>query len=102
MGTPGHYAMRNYSCWCDACSRVRGRGHGAESRGAQLRCRRSQLTVWTEDKFTVRPAAGIRVVVTIVLRANRVSELLAKAPSKVKPNVWGRVQVRNLWLTEEE
>jgi len=69
-------------------------------RGAQLRYRRSQLTVWTEDKFTERPAAGI--VVTIVLRANRVSELLAKAPSKVKPNVWGRVQVRNLWLTEEE
>jgi hypothetical protein len=24
---PGHYAMRKYSCWCKACTLVRGRGH---------------------------------------------------------------------------
>jgi len=24
LGTPQHYAMRPYSCWCNACSRVRG------------------------------------------------------------------------------
>ena len=43
--------------------RVRGRGHGAVSRGAFLDvpgCTRSKLTVWKEDKFTVRPASGIK------------------------------------------
>ena len=39
------------------CSRVRGRGHGANSLGASLEvpgCERKKLTSWKEDKFTVR------------------------------------------------
>jgi len=28
LGTPQDYAMRPYSCWCNTCSRVRGRGYG--------------------------------------------------------------------------
>jgi hypothetical protein len=27
LGVPRHYARRSFSCWCTACSRVRGRGH---------------------------------------------------------------------------
>ena len=57
LGTPGHYAMRAYSCWCPACSRLRGRGHGAISLGASLEvpgCERKKLTSWKEDRFTVR------------------------------------------------
>ncbi len=34
LGVPRHYARRSYSCWCQACSRVRGPGHGSNSRGA--------------------------------------------------------------------
>jgi len=49
LGTPQQYAMRAYSCWCNACSRVRGRGYGTamgwwgtlEVSG----CTRSKLTV---------------------------------------------------------
>ena len=52
--------------------------------------------LFTTDKFTARPAAGIKV------RTRRVSQLLAREIQKVKPHVWGWVQGRNLWLTEEE
>jgi len=59
FGTPRHYTMRKYSCWCRACSRVRGRGpgNGTVSRGAYLdvpNCARNKLTVWREDHFTVQ------------------------------------------------
>ena len=90
LGTPGHYAMRAYSCWCPACARVRGRGHGCTSRGAHLEvpgCTRCKLTVWKEDKFTVRPASGIKE------REKRIAETLAKQLPKAKPGVWGCVQV---------
>ena len=53
-------------CWCTACSRVRGRGHGSKSCGPNLMaswlmahglmvegCTRTKLTFWTEDEFTV-------------------------------------------------
>ena len=99
LGTPGHYAMRSYSCWCKACSRVRGRGHGAVSRGPYLDvpgCTRSKLTVWKEDKFTVRPANGQRE------RDKRTAETLKKELPKAKPGKWGCVQARELWSTEEE
>ena len=59
------YAMRKYSCWCLACSCVRGRGpaYGTVSRGSYLdvtNCARKKLTVWKEDQFTVTKEAGIR------------------------------------------
>jgi hypothetical protein len=63
LGTPGHYCIRKYSCWCKACSLVRGRGHGAESGAQSLHvpgCLRSKLTVWKEDQFTVLPGQGIK------------------------------------------
>jgi len=62
LGTPGHYCMRKYSCWCKACSLVRGRGHGCVSRHKFLDvpgCLRSKLTVWKEEQFTVLPFQGI-------------------------------------------
>ena len=39
LGVPSHYARRSFSCWCTACSRVRGRGHGSNSCGPNLRCK---------------------------------------------------------------
>ena len=99
LGTPGHYAMRAYSCWCPACSRVRGRGHGANSLGASLEvpgCERKKLTSWKEDKFTVRPMSGIKE------REKRIKEILNKEIPKAKPGNWACVQARELWSTEEE
>ena len=99
LGTPGHYAMRAYSCWCPACSRVRGRGHGANSLGASLEvpgCERKKLTSWKEDKFTVRPMSGIKE------REKRMKEILNKEIPRAKPGNWACVQARELWSTEEE
>ncbi len=62
LGTPGHYCMRKYNCWCKACSLVCGRGHGCVSRHKFLDvpgCLRSKFTVWKEDQFTVLPFQGI-------------------------------------------
>jgi hypothetical protein len=56
LGVPRHYARRSYSCWCTACSRVRGRGHGSNSCGPNLMvqgCTRTKQTFWTEDEFIV-------------------------------------------------
>ena len=36
LGVPRHYDRRSFSCWCKACSRVRGRGHGWNSCDANL------------------------------------------------------------------
>jgi len=62
--TPRHYAMRKYSCWYRACSRVRGRGpkNGIVSRGTYLdviNCACNNLTAWREDHFTVTKTVGI-------------------------------------------
>jgi len=101
FGTPRHYAMRKYSCWCLACSRVRGRGpaYGTVSRGSYLdvpNCARKKLTVWKEDRFTVTKEAGIEK------RKKRVAEMVAKEVTKAKPGAWGCVQARELWSTEED
>ena len=99
LGTPGHYAMRAYSCWCPACSRVRGRGHGANSLGASLEvpgCDRKKLTSWKQDKFTVRAMSGIKE------REKRMKEILNKEIPRAKPGNWSCVQARELWSTEEE
>ena len=77
----------------------RGRGHGAVSRGAFLDvpgCSRSKLTVWKEDKFTVRPRDGQRE------REKRLTEIRKRELSKAKPGKWGCVQARELWSTKEE
>jgi hypothetical protein len=63
FGTPGHYVMRKYNCWCKSCALVRGRGHGCVSRGRFLDvsgCLCSKVTVWKEDQFTVLPGQGIK------------------------------------------
>ncbi len=86
FGTPGHYAMRLYSCWCKACALVHGRGHGCVSRGRFLDvpgCLRSKLTVWKEDQFTVLPGQGIKN------REARVADWVAKALSLVNTGVRG-------------
>ena len=95
------YAMRKYSCWCLACSCVRGRGpaYGTVSRGSYLdvpNCARKKLTVWKEDRFTVTKEAGIEK------RKKRVAEMVAKEVTKAKPGAWGCVQARELWSTEED
>ena len=84
LGTPGHYCIRKYSCWCKVCSLVRGRGHDCVSRGNLLDvpgCLRSKLTVWKEEQFTVLPGQGIKQ------REKRVAEWVAKALPLAKPGV---------------
>ena len=56
LGMVRHYAKRPFSCWCAACSRVRGRGLGSQSSGPDLLvadCTRVKQTAWEEDQFTV-------------------------------------------------
>jgi hypothetical protein len=63
LGAPRHYVRRSFSCWCTACSRVCGRGHGSNSCGPNLMvegCTRTKQTFWTEDEFTVTTSSGIR------------------------------------------
>ena len=98
LGTPGHYAMRKWSCWCPACSRMRGRGYGAISQSSYLvvpDCQRKKLTIWEEDKFNVKAASGQRE------REKRAAETLKKELPKAKPGKWGCTQVRELWGDEE-
>ena len=76
-----------YSCWCRACSRVRGRGpgNGTVSRSTYLdvpNCARNKLTVWREDHFTVTKAAGIEE------RKKRVAEMIDKELTKAKTGAW--------------
>ena len=97
----GVYAMREWSCWCPACSCVRGRGRelGTESEGRLLRvpsCTHSKLTVWREDQFTVTPKAGY------ANRKKRLAELWAQLEPKISPGKYGCVQVRELWGESEE
>ena len=99
LGVPKHYARRSYSCWCKACSRVRGRGHGSKSCGANLvvqGCTRTKQTFWTEDQFVVTASSGIRD------RDTRVAEIVARELQKAKPGKWGCVQARELWSPMEE
>ncbi len=69
------------------------------SRGSLLDvsgCSRSKLTVWKEDQFTVLPEQGIKQ------REKRVSQWVAKVLPLTKPGVWGCVQARTQWSTEED
>ena len=75
-GTPTHFATQAYICWCNACSRVRGRGYRTVASGwgslVMPGCTRSTQTLWKEGRFTVVAAAGIKQ------RKERVAEMLAK------------------------
>jgi len=99
LGVPRHYAKRPFSCWCHACSRVRGRGLGSQSSGPDLLvsgCTRSNQTAWTEDQFTVTSSAGIRN------REKRVADTVVKELKRAKPGAWACIQAREVWSTEEE
>ena len=101
MLSRGIYAMREWSCWCPACSRVRGRGRelGTVSDGRLLRvpgCTHSKLTVWREDQFAVSKAVGP------ANRKKRLAELWAELEPTIKPGKYGCVQVRELWGQGEE
>jgi hypothetical protein len=89
LAVPRHYARRSYSCWCKACSRVRGRGHESNSCGANLMvqgCARTKQTFWTEDQFLVTASSGIRD------RDTRVAAIVARELEKAKPDKWGSVR----------
>ncbi len=78
---------------------MRRRGHDCVSRGKLLDVSdylRSNLTVWKEDQFTVLSGQGIQE------RKRRVAEWVAKSLSMVKSGVWGCVQARSQWSTEED
>ncbi len=75
LGVPRNYERRSYNCWCMACSRVRGRGHGSKSCGANL---------------------GIRD------RDTRVAEIVTRELQKGKPGNLGCVQACELWSSKEE
>lgn len=101
MLSRGVYAMRQYSCWCPACSRVRGRGLalGTISQGALLTvpgCQHPNLTVWREGQFTVTRSCGI------ANRKKRLEELWKKLQPQIQPGKFGCVQVRELWSTAED
>ena len=95
------YAMREWSCWCPACSRVRGRGPGlgTVSDGHLLRvpdCTHKKLTVWREGQFVISKSVGP------ANRKKRLAELWAELEPTIKPGKYGCVQVRELWGQGEE
>ena len=97
----GIYAMREWSCWCWACSRVRGRGPnlGTISDGRLLRvpgCTHNKLTVWREDKFVVSRSLGY------ANRKKRMAQLWGELEKAIAPGKYGCVQVRELWGQGEE
>jgi len=98
LGVPRHYAKRPFRCWCQACSRVRGRGLGSQSSGPHLLvagCTRTKQTAWTEDQFTVTSSAGIRN------REKRAADTVARELKRAKPGAWACIQAREVWSTEE-
>ena len=67
LGTPGHYYMRKYSCWCKTCSLLCGCGNDCVSRGNLLdvsvndcvsRGNLLDVSVCLRSKFTVLKDAG--------------------------------------------
>ena len=99
LGVTRHYAKRPFSCWCEACSRVRGRGVGSQSSRSDLLvsgCTRTKQTSWTGDQFTVTSSTGIQN------REKRVAEIVVRKLNRAKPGAWGCVQTHEVWSTEEE
>ena len=100
---PGVIAARKWSCWCDACSRLRfaeaGLPLGAQFEGDRLvvpRCTRQHLTVWRQlPTITSTAAAGI---------ANQrefQKDLVRRLLPKLKPGLFGSVQADALWSESE-
>jgi hypothetical protein len=99
LGVARHYAKRPFSCWCNVCSRTRGRGLGSQSSGPDLLvagCTCVNQTTWTEDQFTVTSSPGIRN------REKRVADIVVRELKRAKPGTWGCVQTREVWSTEEK
>jgi hypothetical protein len=61
FGTPGHYAMRKYSCWCKQCALVRGRGHGCVSLVASCMC----LVVCARSSLSGRKTSSLCCLVKV-------------------------------------
>jgi hypothetical protein len=60
-GVPRRYARRSFSCWCKACSRVGGQGHGFNSCGANLMVpARRRLRPQRRDTTTTRGGGAWR------------------------------------------
>ncbi len=59
-------------------------------------CTRTKQTSWTEDQFTVTSSAGIRN------REKRVADIVVRELKRAKPDVWGYIQSREVWSSEEE
>jgi hypothetical protein len=59
-------------------------------------CTRTKQTAWTEDQFTVTSSAGIRN------REKRVADIVVRELKRAKPGVWGCIQAREVWSSEEE
>jgi hypothetical protein len=94
LGVQRHYVRRSFSCWCTACSRVCGRGHGSNSCGSNLMvkgCTCTKQTFSTDEEFTVTASSGIRN------RDVRVVEIVVRELEKAKPDKWGCVQAREFW-----
>jgi hypothetical protein len=53
-------------------------------------------TDWIEDQFTVTSSAGIRN------REKRVADIVVRDLKRAKPDVWGCIQAREVWSSEEE
>jgi hypothetical protein len=78
---------------------VRGRGLGSQSSGPHLLvtgCTRTKQTDWVEDQFTVTSSSGIRN------RDKRVTDIDVRELKRAKPVVWGYIQAREVWSSEEE
>ena len=56
----------------------------------------TKQTAWIEDQFTVTSLAGIRT------REKRVADIVVRELKRAKPGVWGCIQTREVWFSEEE
>mmetsp|Transcript_31766 Transcript_31766/g.68267 ORF Transcript_31766/g.68267 Transcript_31766/m.68267 type:complete len:113 (-) Transcript_31766:354-692(-) len=66
MLSSGVFSGRPYSCWCLACSQVRGLGQGMVSAGKKLNVpgySRAHLAVWEEFNVASTERAGARALV---------------------------------------
>jgi hypothetical protein len=59
-------------------------------------CTRTKQTAWIEVQFTVTSSAGIRN------REERVADIVVRELKRAKPGVWGCIQAREVWSSEEE
>jgi hypothetical protein len=53
-------------------------------------------SAWIEDQFTVTSSAGIRN------REKRAADIVVRELKGAKPGVWGCIQAREVWSSEEE